>query len=202
LNGDEGYVYAERAGAGAGAPALFAFHGTGGNEHQLLELAVGLLPGARVIAPRGDVSEHGAPRFFRRLAEGRYDMADLTRATGKMVNFVRERLGSEVHPSTIGLGYSNGANILASVTFAAPELFDTAILLHPLIPFDPPPQPRLKGRQVLITAGRADPICPASQTQKLADWYTGQGASITLFWHEGGHEIGKEELTAIRDYLR
>jgi phospholipase/carboxylesterase len=202
LNDAEGYVYAERPGSAPGAPTLFAFHGTGGDEHQLLALGGQLLPGARVIAPRGDVSEHGAPRYFRRIAEGRYDMADLARATGKMIGFVRERLRAESPASVMGLGYSNGANILAALTFAAPDLFDRAVLLHPLIPFDPPPQPGLRGRAVLITAGRADPICPAQETQKLADWYTGQGAAVTLFWHAGGHEIRNEELAAAREYLR
>ena len=199
---DDSYVYAEQPGSRPGAPALFLFHGTGGDEHQFLALAAQLLPGARLIAPRGDVSEQGALRYFRRLAEGMYDMEDLSRATGKMASFVRERLAAEKPETTIGLGYSNGANILASVTFVAPELFDIAILLHPLIPFDPAPQAGLQGRRVLITAGRRDPICPPPATQKLADWYKGQGASVTLFWHEGGHEVRNEELGAIRDYLR
>jgi len=199
---EDGYVHAEQPGAQSGAPAFFLFHGTGGDEHQFLALAAQLLPGARLIAPRGDVSEQGALRYFRRLAEGMYDMADLSRATGKMAAFVRERVAAEKPETTIGLGYSNGANILASVTFDAPELFDTAILLHPLIPFEPAPQPALTAKRVLITAGRRDPICPPPATQKLADWYTGQGASVTLFWHEGGHEVRNEELAAIRDYLR
>ena len=199
---EDGYVYAEQPGAQSGAPAFFLFHGTGGDEHQFLALAAQLLPGARLIAPRGDVSEQGALRYFRRLAEGTYDMADLSRATGKMAAFVRERVAAEKPETTIGLGYSNGANILASVTFDAPELFDTAILLHPLIPFEPAAQPALTAKRVLITAGRRDPICPPPATQKLADWYTGQGASVTLFWHEGGHEVRNEELAAIRDHLR
>jgi phospholipase/carboxylesterase len=199
---DDSYVHVERPGSEPGAPAFFLFHGTGGDEHQFLELALQLLPGARLVAPRGDISEQGALRFFKRRAEGMYDMEDLSRATGKMAAFVRERLAAERPKATIGLGYSNGANILASVSFAAPELFDTTILLHPLIPFAPAPQPGLEGRRVLITAGRRDPICPPPQTQKLADWYTGQGASVTLFWHEGGHEIRNEELAAVRDYLR
>jgi phospholipase/carboxylesterase len=196
------YVYIERAGATPGAPAVFLFHGTGGTETQFLDLAEQLLPGARRIAPRGDVSEQGALRYFKRHAEGLFDMHDLARATAKMAAFVRERLSNDKPSAAIGLGYSNGANILASVQFAAPELFDVAVLLHPMIPFEPEPQPGLAGKRVLITAGRRDPICPAAETQKLADWYRGQGASVSLFWHEGGHEIRNEELIAVRDYLR
>jgi phospholipase/carboxylesterase len=198
---EDGYVYAERAGRSPHSPALFLFHGTGGDEQQFLKLAGELVSDARLIAPRGDVSEQGALRFFRRFAEGQFDMDDLTRATAKMAGFVRERLSGGEAETTIGLGYSNGANILASVTFAAPELFDTSILLHPLIPFDPAPQPGLRGKRVLITAGRRDPICPAPATQKLADWYNGQGTSVTLVWHDGGHEIRSEELAAIGRFL-
>lgn len=195
------YIHLDLPGAAPGGPAIFLFHGTGGDEHQFTDLAEQLLPGARRVAVRGDVSKGGALRYFKRLAEGRYDMADLARATAKMAAFVAARVAAETPSTTIGLGYSNGANIIASVQFAAPQSFDAAVLLHPMIPFDPAPQPGLKKRKVLITAGRRDPICPASETQKLADWLTAQGADVTLFWHEGGHEIRQEELLAIRDWL-
>ena len=195
------YVYAEQPGANAQAPVSFVFHGTGGNENQFLELAPQLVAGARVIAPRGDVSEGAALRYFKRLAEGHYDMPDLARATGKMADFVRERIAEGEPARTIGLGYSNGANILAAVQFAAPELFDAAVLLHPLIPFDPGQVPGLKGKRVLITAGRRDPICPAEDTQRLADWLGAQGAEVELFWHDGGHELRQEELLKARDFL-
>ncbi len=195
------YTHLDLPGAAPGGPAIFLFHGTGGDEHQFTDLASQLLPGARRIAVRGDVSEGGALRYFKRLAEGRYDMPDLARATAKMAGFVAARVAAERPSRTIGLGYSNGANIIASVQFEAPQSFDAAVLLHPMIPFDPAPQPGLEGRRVLITAGRRDPICPASETQKLADWFSAQGADVTLFWHDGGHEIRQEELIAIRDWL-
>lgn len=196
------YAFIEQVGAAADAPVLFLFHGTGGNEHQFLDLGAELMPTARRIAPRGDVSEGGALRYFRRHAEGVFDMEDLARATDKMARFVRERLSvNRVPVKTVGFGYSNGANILASVQFAEPELFDVVVLLHPMIPFDPAPQPGLAGKRVLITAGRRDAICPAQETEKLADWYTAQGAETQLLWHDGGHEIRQEELVAIRSFL-
>src|SRR5690606_5320066 len=141
-----------------GAPLLFLFHGTGGDEHQLLSLGRELMPEAMLVSPRGDVSEMGAARFFRRTGEGVYDMDDLARATARMSGFVRGHAagGGKV----FGLGYSNGANILASMLFATPDLFDAAVLMHPLIPFAPEIAGSLAGRRVLITAGRRDPICP------------------------------------------
>lgn len=195
------YVHLDLPASDADAAALFLFHGTGGNEHQFVELAAQLLPGARRIAPRGDVSEMGAARFFRRMGEGRYDMADLARATGKMAGFVADRLGARRPPLVAGLGYSNGANILASVLFAEPELFDRSVLMHPLIPFTPADQPGLKGKLVLITAGRRDPICPPEASAGLAAWLEAQGAEVSLVWHDGGHEIRQEELLAARDFL-
>lgn len=196
------YIHVDYPGASKGAPALFLFHGTGGDEHQFTDLAAELLPEARRIGVRGDVSEGGALRYFRRLAEGRYDMADLDRATKKMSGFVAALTAADPAPSeVIGLGYSNGANILASVLFESPEQFDRAVLMHPLIPFTPAPQPGLAGKRVLITAGRRDPIAPAPATEALSAYLMAQGAEVTLSWHEGGHEIRREELLAIRDFL-
>lgn len=195
------YVFAELPAPTRGGPLLFLFHGTGGDEQGLLGLGTQVLPGGHLIAPRGDVPEGGALRFFRRTGEGQYDIADLTRATTKMAAFIRaqvERLG----PSSVSaLGYSNGANILASVLFAAPKLIDRAVLMHPLIPFAPPLQPGLKGHRVLLTAGRHDPICPAPLTEQLLAYFEAQGAETVAAWHDGGHEIRREEVLAIQQFL-
>ena len=198
---DPGYEFLEAPGETDDSPALFLFHGTGGSEDQFFALGTELMPGARRIAPRGDVSEAGAARYFRRLAEGKYDMVDLGRATRKMADFVNDRLGASPRVLTAGFGYSNGANILAALLFEAPGHFDRAVLLHPLIPFVPAPQPGLAGRRVLITAGRNDPICPAAETQRLADWFSAQGVDVALHWHDGGHEIRRDEVLAAQVFL-
>ncbi|WP_193334536.1 alpha/beta hydrolase [Devosia beringensis] len=194
------YHYAEAKGADPTAPLLFVFHGTGGDENQFFELAGQLLPGARIIAPRGDVSEGGALRYFRRTAEGVYDMDDLRQRTAQMTTFVQERLAESQPRAVIGLGYSNGANILAAVQFAAPELFSASVLMHPLIPFVPA-SADFTGHQVLITAGQRDPICPAPASQALADYFRAQGAQMSLYWHAGGHEIRPEELREAQTFL-
>lgn len=185
-----------------GAPLILTFHGTGGNEQQFHRLAHDLLPTAHVTSPRGEVSEGGALRYFRRTGEGRYDMADLAARTTQIAGFIAAEQAATGATRRIGLGYSNGANILASVSFQRPDLLTDLILLHPLIPFTAAPQPELAGTRILITAGQRDPICPAALTQKLADFYTGQGATVTLQWHQGGHEIAQSEIDAIRIFLR
>ncbi len=189
--------HAERI--GEARPLVFVFHGTGGTEAQFVPLVRELMPEAGIIAPRGDVSEAGALRFFRRTGEGRYDMADLARRTVAMAGFVEAQVAA-VRPSrVIGLGYSNGANILASVIFARPALFERAVLMHPLIPWTPAPAPVTT--QTLITAGERDPICPPEATRALADWFRAQGAAVTLDWHPGGHEIAQGEIPAIAAFL-
>jgi phospholipase/carboxylesterase len=193
------YIYRERAGNGAEAPLLFLFHGTGGDEDQFFDIGGELLPGAQLISLRGDVSENGALRFFRRLAEGRYDMADLEQRTAKLIAFIKAHAGAG--RPVYGLGYSNGANILASALFEAPELFDGAVLMHPLIPFAPPPAPGLAGKRVLITAGRRDPIAPEQATEALARYFESQGAAVTTHWHAGGHELRQEEFAAAQALL-
>jgi phospholipase/carboxylesterase len=194
------YTAARTAGA-PDAPLFLTFHGTGGTEHQFHDFARELMPTAHVTSPRGDVSEGGALRYFRRTGEGVYDMDDLARRTAAMARFIAEETTSTGAPSTLGLGYSNGANILANVAMSRPDLVDVLVLLHPLIPFTPAPAPGLAGRRILITAGRRDPICPAPLTQSLADWFTSQGADVTLHWHPGGHEIAQTEIAAIRSFL-
>ncbi|ESX22838.1 alpha/beta hydrolase [Mesorhizobium sp. LSJC264A00] len=181
-----------------GGPLLFVFHGTGADESQLLSLGRDLAPQATIVSPRGDVSEHGAARFFRRTGEGVYDMDDLARATGKMAGFIKAQVAAARPSSVLGLGYSNGANILASVMFAAPELFDAAVLMHPLIPFEPQVQGSIAGRRILVTAGKRDPICPPNLTSRLEAYLRADGADVTVEWHDGGHEIRPNEIEAAR----
>lgn len=196
----DSYIH-RTAGGPAGGPLLFVFHGTGADENQFLGLGQELLPAATVIAPRGDVSEHGAARYFRRAAEGVYDMNDLARATRTMTDFVKAHRDAAKPSSVIGLGYSNGANILASVLFEEPDLFDAAVLMHPLIPFEPQVRGSLSGTAILMTAGRHDPICPAPLTERLEGQLTGAGASVELVWHDGGHEVRPTELNAANAFL-
>jgi phospholipase/carboxylesterase len=195
------YTFAEVHGETAG-DLFFTFHGTGGNENQFTGLAQELLPQAHVISPRGDVSEGGALRYFRRKAEGVYDMDDLAGRTQQMAAFVATHKLRLNPKRIIGLGYSNGANILASVMFADGSLFDKAVLMHPLIPFTPPPQVALAGKQVLITAGERDPICPPEMTRTLEAYFTSQGTSAKTLWHPGGHDIRQAEIDAVQQFLK
>jgi phospholipase/carboxylesterase len=184
-----------------GAPLVFAFHGTGGDENQFFDLAQQILPKAGIVSPRGDVSEMGAARFFRRKSEGLYDMEDLANRTKAMAAFIAAHNAQHPGAAVYGFGYSNGANILASVAMAQPDLFDRIALLHPLIPWTPDPAPNLMGRPVLITAGKGDEICPWPLTESLTHWFEAQGALVTTEIHDGGHEMRQGEVTALHRLL-
>ncbi|MGA2045806.1 MAG: alpha/beta hydrolase [Roseiarcus sp.] len=196
----DSYAFRERPAAQAGAPLVFAFHGTGGDENQFFPLVAQIWPRAGVVAPRGDVSEQGALRFFRRKAEGVYDFEDLAVRRRALAAFVDAHKARARPGRTIGLGYSNGANILAAMALEDAELFDEIVLMHPLIPWTPANNPALARLRVLITAGRRDPICPPPLTIALEDHFRRQGAAVTIDWHEGGHEIRPSEQAAVERF--
>jgi phospholipase/carboxylesterase len=179
------------------APLIFAFHGTGGDETQLAGLVRDIRPDAGLVAPRGDVSEGGANRFFRRTGEGVYDMPDLTRRTAAMSAFVSQMRAHHPGQDTYAVGYSNGANILAAMTLEQARLFDRVALLHPLIPWQPRDTSDLAGRPVLITGGRNDPICPLHLTTALVDYFRANSAEVTTVLHDGGHEVRPLEIEAL-----
>ncbi|QWK81222.1 alpha/beta hydrolase [Ochrobactrum sp. BTU1] len=194
------YISFRRDGV-AGSPVIIAFHGTGGNEHQFTGLIDQMLPNAGIVAPRGDVSEFGANRFFRRTGEGIYDMDDLHLRTEKMLGFISEVREQNPGREIYALGYSNGANILASMLFRDPSLFDRAALMHPLIPWTPEPQPELSGKRVLITAGEVDPVSPLKLSKSLIEWFKAQGADVDALIAPGGHEIRPAELESLKSFL-
>lgn len=199
----DSHIHLFRPGRDGDPRTLLMLHGTGGDEASFARLGPVLAPGAAVLSVRGNVSEHGMNRFFRRRAEGVYDMEDLafrTRALGAFVaaavrhyEIVRDRL--------IAVGYSNGANILANLLFQEPAPVPAAVLMHPLIPFAPEDQPGLAGRRILITAGERDPICPPAVTRALYGYFERQGAAAELVFHPGGHELQETELDAARRFV-
>jgi phospholipase/carboxylesterase len=193
------YITRETRGT-PGAPLVFTFHGTGGDESQFHKLAEQLWPGAHVVSPRGDVSEQGMARYFRRTGEGVYDMEDLSKRRAAMAKFIRSKIAASGATRVIALGYSNGANIAAAVAFEEPDLFTDVIAMHPLIPWTPEPQPDLAKTRWLITAGERDPICPAPLTKSLLDYLRAQNADVTEHWHPGGHELVQSELQAIQSF--
>lgn len=197
------YVPPSADGEMAGGTTLLLLHGTGGDEEDLLPLGRALLPGAGLLSPRGKVLERGAPRFFRRLAEGVFDQEDLQRRTTELARFISAAVTTyELAPDGIvAVGFSNGANIAASMLLRIPGVLRGAVLLSPMLPFEPETLLDLHDTAVFIGAGRSDPIAPPDQVERLADVLRRAGADVTLHWTPGGHGITKGEVDAARDWI-
>lgn len=187
----------------AGGTTLLLLHGTGGDENDLMPLGRALLPGAALLGVRGNVSEHGAARFFRRLAEGVFDQEDLTRRTAELAEFIMSasRVYHLDQERLVAVGFSNGANIAASLLLRDGGVIRRAILFSPMMPFEPDRLPVLAGTAVFIAAGRKDAIVPVQQVTRLSETLERAGASVTLHWGEGGHTITPAAVRAASEWI-
>jgi phospholipase/carboxylesterase len=186
------------------AGTILALHGTGGNEDDLIPLASAMAPGAAILSPRGQVLERGMPRFFRRLAEGVFDLDDLHARTAGLAAFVADA-ARQFHfdPARVfAMGYSNGANIAASLLLSNPDVLAGAVLLRAMVPFEPDTVKPLGPRPVLLSAGRRDPIVPQASTTRLADLLRSAGADVTLWWEETGHGLARAEIDRAGQWLQ
>src|SRR5262249_19920285 len=152
---------------GSDRRTLLLLHGTGGDENDLIQLGQLLAPDAGLLSPRGTVLENGAPRFFRRLAEGVFDLDDLHARTKDLIGFssaAAEECGLDAG-QLIAVGFSNAANIAGSVLLTEPDVLAEAILFRPMVPFVPERPLNLTDKRVFIGAGRNDPIVPADHPE-------------------------------------
>jgi predicted esterase len=194
----------EPAPSGAADGTLLLLHGTGGNENDLLPVGHAIAPDAALLSPRGRVLENGMPRFFRRLAEGVFDHEDLVARTHELADFVAEsakRYGFDAR-RVVAVGFSNGANIAGAMMLLRPETLAGAILLRPMVPFEPKTPPDLRGRRALVAAGKADPIVKPEQSERLAEILRAAGADVTLHWSPGGHTLDRADLTAAAAWMQ
>jgi phospholipase/carboxylesterase len=198
---DLGFVH--RYETGSELTTLLLLHGTGGDENDLLALGRLVAPGAGLLSPRGRVLEHGMPRFFRRLGPGVFDVEDLTAQAHDLAGFVEGAARDYKFrlDRTIAVGYSNGANIAAAILFLRPGLISAAALLHAMVPFAPEKLPDLRSTEVLVTAGRHDPMVPADEAERLAVLLREAGANVVLEWQSGGHELGRDEVATVQKWL-
>jgi phospholipase/carboxylesterase len=189
---------------GTSTRTLLLLHGTGGNERDLIPLGRELDPSAALLSPRGKVLENGMPRFFRRLAEGVFDLEDLRKRTNELADFVA---ASAQHygfasDNVIAVGYSNGANIAASMLLLRPEILRGAVLFRAMVPLVPENLPDLSSVHVWIGAGSEDPIIATSETRRLVELLRGAGADVTLRFFNAGHGLTNSEVETAGRWLK
>lgn len=186
------------------APLLLLLHGTGGTETDLLPLSEMVSPGSSVLSVRGNVLENGMPRFFRRLAEGVFDEEDLIFRTKELYDFLESASGKYDfdRDRVVALGYSNGANIAASLLFHYEGALQGAILHHPMVPRRGIALPPLSDIPVFIAAGKNDPICPAEETEELNQLLQQAGATVEVQWENYGHQLTRSEVDAAGSWFQ
>lgn len=197
------YVHHFQPGTDPAAAPLLLLHGTGGNEHDLVPLGQQLSPGAALLSPRGNVSERGAARFFARLAEGVFDPAEIRRRTHELADFVvaaAQKYGLDLRRLR-AVGFSNGANIAATLLLLRPETLAGAVLLRPMVVLEPDPVPDLRGKRVLISSGAHDPIVPADHPRRLGERFRGAGAEVRVLEHAASHNLVRGDLESAQAWL-
>lgn len=197
------YVHHFEPATDSSAPPVLLLHGTGGSERDLLSLGHQLSPGSALLSPRGDVLEHGMRRFFKRFAEGVFDLDDVALRTHALADFIAAaalHYGFDASRLT-AVGYSNGANIATSLLLLRPESLAAAVLLRPMVVLEPAQSLALAGKRVLISSGLADPIVPPDHPPRLADQFRRAGATVTLATHATGHGLIEADLTAAKKFL-
>jgi len=188
---------------GSSTRTLLLLHGTGGNEHDLIPLGHELDPNSALLSPRGKILENGMPRFFRRLAEGVFDVEDLKQRTNELADFVavavkHYKLAAE---QIVAVGYSNGANIAASMLLLRSETLRSAVLFRAMVPFVPEKLPDLSSVCVWIGAGNQDPIIPTSETQRLVELLRNAGADVTIRFANATHALTDADVKTARHWL-
>jgi phospholipase/carboxylesterase len=200
MSSDLGFIHRFVPGDEARSPLLL-LHGTGGDENDLIPLAERVAPGATLISPRGKSNEHGMARFFRRSADGVWDLDDFKAATADLAEFVQKARAAYGVRKPVALGYSNGANIAWSLLLKEPAALAGAVLLRAMLPFDPRPLPPLADIPVLLIAGRHDELIPVERAGLLAALLGEAGAKVTYEVLPAGHGLTNEDLKLASDWL-
>jgi phospholipase/carboxylesterase len=197
-----GFIHRFEPGDESGATPLLLLHGTGGNEYDLLPVGRAIAPGAPLLSPRGKVLENGLPRFFRRLAEGVFDLEDLRGRTIELADFAVNACQTYGLKPPIALGYSNGANIAAAMLQLRPEILSGGILYRAMVPIDEPVQGRLDAKPILIVSGKHDMIVPLANAQRLATILKDAGANLDHQFLPAGHALTEQDIDAAKRWFR
>lgn len=203
MSDDLGFIHRFAPGDDPSVETLLVLHGTGGNENDLVGIGQAIAPGAAILSPRGNVLENGAPRFFKRIAEGVFDPKEVRSRAEELARFIRAAsITYSLDPSRIfALGYSNGANIASTVMLIEPGTIQASILLRPMVVYEPPEKNDLSGSSVFLSAGRMDPIVPTASVEQLAQLFRSANADVTLKWQLAAHNLVPSEVREAAEWF-
>jgi phospholipase/carboxylesterase len=182
---------------------LLLLHGSGGDEARLLPLGRALAPEASLLAPRGQVAADDGARYFRRQHGEGLAGADLLARGEELAQFARDAaLAYDLPADRFMLaGYSNGANMGASLLLHHPGLFRAAVLFRPILVPAPARLAGLAGLPVFLAGGLLEDDIYREQLERLAELLYQAGAEVTLHWQDAGHALADDEIAAARDWL-
>jgi phospholipase/carboxylesterase len=198
---DLGFVHRFEPATKPGRPPLLLLHGTGGDENDLIPLGARLAPGSALLSPRGKVRENGMPRFFRRLAEGVFDLDDLKARAHELGDFLEQARATYALDKPVAVGFSNGANIASALMLLRPEALAGAVLMRGTVPLVPDELPGLHGVPVLVLAGSADPMVSPDSRDALASLLKRAGADVTAVTIEAGHGLTPQDIALASRWL-
>lgn len=197
------YIY--KASGTPGAYTLLLLHGTGGNENDLIPLASSFGDSYNILSVRGNVSENGMPRFFKRLGMGVFDEKDLDFRTEELYAFLKEIAEKEGFDSTkiIALGYSNGANIAGALLVKHPDFLSGAILYRPMQPFKAiEPLKTEKTIPVFFSSGAADPTIAPGATPEYVALLESFGYDVDFHNLPTSHNLVREDIALSAEWLQ
>ncbi|WP_321499252.1 alpha/beta hydrolase [Breoghania sp.] len=197
------YEHMYDAGDGNDATTLVLLHGSGGDAAHFMRMGRMAAPQAALLAVEGNVDEQGVARFYRRVSADEYDLEDLFDRGAALSGFLTDVLSRHGRdPSrAVGVGYTNGANMLAYLLFTRPQLLGGYVLMHPMVPYKPAPNEGIVRKPVLITAGTDDPVATEDNIRNLQSWLEGQGAKVDVMMHDGKRELRDEEVERLSAWL-
>ena len=198
---DTPYIHIFKQGDAAKRPLLL-LHGTGGNEHSLLEIAAAVSPDRSIISPRGWVNENGNLRFFRRFSEGLLDEDDVRFRSNELSEFVSGSMAAYNLTAPIALGYSNGANIALAMLFMQPDILSGAVLLRSMAPFKVMPSVNLNQKPILLLNGSQDQIIPQAASNQLVSTLQNSNANLTHEILSTSHGLTQTDITLTTRFLR
>ncbi|MGK9044827.1 alpha/beta hydrolase [Mammaliicoccus vitulinus] len=179
---------------------IVLFHGTGGNQYQLLPFSGELFPEANVLSMQGRVGEGKERRFFAPLNHNELDRNDFNKQTGAFVEFWNSFIKAYTFKNVIFLGYSNGANFILGTLEHDIVNIDHILLLHPSnLAYNITKS--YQDTSLIITTGSNDYLTVPGKVKALSEALQPQFKHVQFKLLDGGHELDETEIKLLKTIL-